>query len=272
MKNQIHNVIFGTLIGAGMILPGVSGSVIAVILGVYDNVIFLINDKEVKLLNKFVKLLPLLIGLIIGITIFGNILLILFENYPFQTMYAFMGLILGEIPVLLDELNKKTGKNLDLKWFFITLIVSLLLTYLPDKLSINNYIASSSVPLYLFIAGFLYISGKIIPGISSSLFLMILGLYDYILNIIANPFSLSFNELIYLIPFIVGILIGFIVLIKFINYLLKNKFHQTYSAIIGFVLGSIFSIYPGIEFSFRGIISILLMIISFIMIVKMSKK
>lgn len=272
MKNHISNIIYGILIGAGMILPGVSGSVIAVILGVYDNVIFLLNDKSLRIFNKFIKLFPLIIGLLLGVTIFGNILLILFENYSFQTMYVFIGLILGEIPVLLREVNKKTGKDINLKWFFITLVLSFLLTYLPEKLSFNNYIAASSAPLYLLIAGFLYISGKIIPGISSSLFLMILGLYDYILNIISNPLSLSFNEIIYLIPFIIGVLVGLIILVKIINYLLKNKFLQTYSSIIGFVLGSVFVIYPGFEFTIRGITSILLMIISFILIVKMSKK
>lgn len=272
MKNQMRNIIYGTLIGSGMILPGVSGSVIAVMLGVYDNVIFLLNDKKVSIFNKVIKLSPLIIGLLIGITIFGNILLILYEKYSFETMYVFMGLILGEIPVLLNEINKKGEKSIDIKWFIVALILSLCLTFLPEKLSLNHYSTTSNAPLYLFIAGFLYISGKIIPGISSSLFLMILGLYDYILNIISNPLSLSLNEIIYLIPFIIGIMIGLIILVKLINYLLKNEFLKTYSAIIGFVLGSVFTIYPGFELSVRCIISIFLMLISFIVIVKMSKK
>ena len=100
----------------------------------------------------------------------------------------------------------------------------------------------------MLLAGFLYISGKIIPGISSSFFLMILGLYDYILNIMSNPFLLTVIDLIRLIPFIIGVIIGFIILIKIINKLLSNYFVKTYSAIIGFILGSIIAIYPGFEF------------------------
>jgi putative membrane protein len=124
----------------------------------------------------------------------------------------------------------------------------------------------------MLIAGFLYIAGKIIPGISSSFFLMILGLYDYILNIMSNPFSLTFIDLIKLIPFIIGIIIGFIVLIKLINKLLSNYFVKTYSSIIGFVLGSIIAIYPGFKFNLEYILSILIMICSFSLVYKISQK
>ncbi|MBO5182880.1 MAG: DUF368 domain-containing protein [Bacilli bacterium] len=271
--SRTRNFLAGILIGIGVVLPGVSGSVIAIMMGVYNDVICLLSDDNIKSFSKIIKLLPLIIGLLIGIIIFGNILLIFYEKFPFEIMYVFIGLILGGVPLLIKELDGKSGNKINLKYFFITLTCSILLIVLPEVLSFNNSeIKNIFNPFYLFIAGFLYISGKIIPGISSSLFLMMLGLYDYILSILANPFILSLNELIKLIPFFIGVIIGLIILIRIINYLLSNYFEKTYSAIIGFVVGSIFAIYPGFVFNIRGLIAFILMIISFKLINKMPKK
>ena len=97
---------------------------------------------------------------------------------------------------------------------------------------------------------------------------MILGLYNYLLTIITNPFSMTIS----FIPFLLGVLIGLYIFIKLINYLLKNHFSKTYSAIIGFVIGSIFAIFPGINFSSECIFSVILMILSYELVNKLSKK
>lgn len=269
--SNLYKLFSGVIIGVGVILPGVSGSVLAILLGIYDKVIYLLNDSKKRLLDKLKYLYPILIGLIIGIMLFGNILLILIQNYEVEVKYLFMGLILGGVPILKQEIEKKENSKINYKYLIITFIISLLLFIIPNFNIINN-IKNSDSFFKMLIAGFLYIAGKIIPGISSSFFLMILGLYDYILNIMSNPFSLTFIDLIKLIPFIIGIIIGFIVLIKLINKLLSNYFVKTYSSIIGFVLGSIIAIYPGFKFNLEYILSILIMICSFSLVYKISQK
>ena len=110
------------------------------------------------------------------------------------------------------------------------------------------------------LAGIFYAIGKIIPGISGASLLMLLGVYKYFLNIIANPFLINGQILISFIPFILSFLISAIIILKLINYLLKNYFRPSYSAIIGFVISSILFIYPG---NFN-LLSIIITLISFL--------
>ena len=267
MNKKIYSLLSGILIGSCMILPGVSGSVVAIILGMYEEIILLLTNKE-KVIGKIKKIFPLLIGISIGIFIFGKILLFLYDKYSYCMMYIFIGLILGSIPTLFNEMKNKNQK-FNISCFFLSLIISIILFLLPKVLNLK--IENNLNFINLFIGGLLYISGKIIPGISSSFFLMILGLYEYILEAIANPFSINLSKLITLIPFILGVIIGLCVFVKLITYLLNNHFSRTYSAIIGFIMGSVIAIYPGFELSQKGIISLILMIISYEIASKLTK-
>lgn len=269
--SKIYSFICGIIIGMGVILPGVSGSVIAIMLGIYDKVIYLLNDINKKPIIKVMELAPIIFGLFLGIMIFGNILLIFVENYEIQIKYLFIGLILGGVPILKKEIDIKNGKGINYTFTFITFLLSLLL-FLLSNLSILSNIDNTNSFFKMLLAGFLYIAGKIIPGISSSFFMMILGLYDYILNIMSNPFSLTIYQLVKLVPFFIGILFGFIILLRLINYLLSNYFSETYSIIIGFVLGSVIAIYPGFKLQFTYIFSVIIMILSFCLTYKISKK
>lgn len=271
---KFRDIFAGILIGAGVVLPGVSGSVIAIMMGVYEPVIQLFSDCKLNIVRKIKKIMPLMVGIMVGIMSVGKFLSILFEQYEVEMKYIFAGLILGGIPALIAEFKKKTENKSKLNYLYLTIafIFSLLLLILPN---IQNYsdISLKNISFFkMLLSGILYISGKIIPGISSSFFLMLLGLYNYMLDFLSNPFSFSLIEYVKFIPFVLGIIIGIIVLVKLINYLFQNHFSKTYSVIVGFVLGSIFSILPKFRFEPNYIISILLMITSFILINKMSKK
>lgn len=267
MNKFFYSFLSGILIGTCMILPGVSGSVVAIMLGVYEEIIFLLNSHESNK-SKITKIFPIAFGILIGVFIFGKILLIFYNKYTFYMMYIFMGLILGSVPVLAREIQEKEEK-INIKIFIISFFISVILFIIPKF--INFEISNNLNFINLFIGGILYISGKIIPGISSSFFLMLLGLYNYLLELITNPFDLTFNKLISIIPFLLGTIIGFIILIKVINYLLNNHFSKTYSGIIGFIIGSILAIYPGIEISIDCILAFILFLISFELVNKLSK-
>lgn len=269
--NKLYEFFSGIVIGAGVVMPGVSGSVLAIMLGIYNKVIFLLNDSKKRFLTKIKNIFPIFIGLLIGIILFGNILQYFYKIYKIQMCYMFIGLILGGLPILNGEITSK-NKKINKKYLFITFIISALLFILPNFFMNINFSKNNTSFFILLIGGFLYISGKIIPGISSSFFLIILGLYDYILQIMANPFSLNIYDYIKIIPFFIGVILGFIILIKFINYLLNYHFANTYSCIIGFVLGSILAIFPGFKLKFIYYISVLISIISFYFTYKMTKK
>ena len=248
------NFIYGLCIGLGFIIPGVSGGVIATILGIYEKIINSILNFKDNIKENSLFLLPIFGGILLSIFLFSNILLYLINNKYFYISYVFMGLILGTIPYLLKEIKRKEDKNIQFLPFFITLIIGLLL-YIID---INNYSNHSTLNiLTIILAGFFYAFGKIVPGISSSALLMLLGLYEYFLNIIANPLHISISTFIYIIIFIISFIISAIIILKVISYLLKYHYRSTYSAIIGFVITSILFLYPG-TFNYLSIIILIL--------------
>lgn len=268
MNKIMYYFLSGILIGTCMILPGISGSIVAIMLGIYEELICLLNNNQ-NILMKIKKIFPMMIGIIIGIFIFGKILFLFYNKYSFYMMYVFIGLILGSVPVLTKEICEK-GENLKYRYLITSFLISIIIFLFPK---IFNFTLSNSDEniIILFLGGILYISGKVIPGISSSFFLMILGLYNYVLTLITNPFNMTLEKIKKIIPFILGALIGLYVFIKLLNYLLTNYFSKTYSVIIGFIIGSIFAIFPGIKFDIEGIISIFLMMLAYQIVKKMAK-
>lgn len=240
----MKNFIAGMFIGLGVVIPGVSGAVIAILFGIYDKIIYIFSDFFHDVKKNIRYLLPIILGIIISIYIFGNLLIFFIEKYEDIFKILFAGLIVGSIPVLLDNINKKETGPFKVKSFIIAFGISLLLNYL--KKFNFDFITNSSISnsLLLLLIGILYVSGKIIPGISSAFFLIIFNLYDYILSILINPFNHCVEEYIRLIPFFMGVFLGFIILMKIINIFLSKYFSFTYSCIIGFVFGSVFSIIP----------------------------
>lgn len=144
----------------------------------------------------------------------------------------------------------------------LTFSFSLYLVALESSLDINTNINSNS---YLILAGCLMSAGIVIPGVSKSVILMLLGIYQIYLSAIAS-LNLSF-----LLPIGIGLLIGGTLFLCLINFLFKFVKSYTYFGIIGFILGSIFVIYPGFTFNIHGIISIFLLIICFIIGLRVSK-
>lgn len=181
-----------------------------------------------------------------GILLFGNILKYVFYAFPIQTKFIFIGLILGSIPSLIKKAcEKQTFKFYYLIYMFIAFGLGIFLVFIEhNSIPINNNNEYS----YFFIAfsGFLMSAGIIIPGISSTLILMLLGIYDaYLISISTLYFPFLF-------PLCVGLIFGCFICMKLIKFLL-DKFHaQTFFAIIGFTLGSIFVLYPGITFDIDG--------------------
>ena len=143
----------------------------------------------------------------------------------------------------------------------LTFSFSLYLVALESSINTRSYINSNS---QLMLAGVLMSAGIVIPGVSKTVILMMLGLYQVYLSAIAS-LNLSI-----LLPMGIGLLIGGILFLCLINFLFKFAKSYTYFGIIGFILGSIFVIYPGFTFDMQGIISIILLVVSFIVGLQLS--
>lgn len=265
-NNILKTLISGVIIGIGFIIPGVSGGILAVLLGVYDKIIYSISNFKEDILKNSGFLFVVMTGVLIGSVLFSNVLIYLLETKEFAIKYIFMGLIIGGLPSLVKEIKSHNKERINMKFLLIALILSVGL-FIIEKSSIIKLDSNNLTVWNLIFAGLFYSSGKIIPGISGAALLMLLGIYEYLLGILANPLALSFNEIISLLPFFVSFVISAILLVKTINYLLKKHYNKTYSAILGFVLGSILFIFPGFTFDLSGLLCLILFALSTIFVV-----
>lgn len=218
----------GIIIGIGKIIPGVSGSMLAISLGVYQNMIDSINCFFVKPVENAKFLSKIGIGILVSIVLFSKIIVKSLNFSYFTTVFFFIGLIIGS----LDDLrNNIEGKN---NYISVIIFVSILLLGL---LNINNTVTITNPffnTLFFLFVGFVDAITMVIPGISGTATLMMLGAYDTIINSLSNLTSLNI-----LIPFFSGVLIGIILTAKLVDYLFKRHKSKTYSAIIGFTLSTI---------------------------------
>lgn len=238
------------IVGIFSILPGVSGSTLAITFNLYDR--FFISIYHMR--KNFGFLIQLIIGVLIGLFIGGQVIINIIELSIIY--YILIGIILSEIP---DLIKKVKGKIM-----YIPLLFSLVFSSLTNILT-SNILINLNINIRMFLGGIFFSFGKIIPGISSSCFLLSLGIYKDIIIIFSNP-KILINT--YYIPFIVGSIIGLLVFVKILNYMISNKYNLFYSMILGFVISSIFLIIPK-SFS---IIGIFLMIIVFILFLRIKVK
>jgi putative membrane protein len=266
MKHLV-NFVAGMFIGTGLILPGVSGAVMAIALGVYDNLIKIFSNIFKDFKNNIIFLVPILLGMAFGTVVFGNVLLYFFETYPVVTKTAFIGLILGSLPIIFNKLKFNNKYKFSYLPFMLALLVGLGLYYLNELFVVSETLetmnGSIDSHIKIFVGGLLYSLGKIVPGVSSSFMLMALGVYEYVLYLISHPLIAINSELMNVLIFTIGFGIGLVSLSKVILFLLNKFTVQTYSAILGFIIGSLFILLPSYTFSLETIISIFIFIITF---------
>ena len=247
------NILKGFIIGIGKIIPGVSGAILAISMGVYDKSIYYINNFKDNKKESIKYLLPLGIGIIISIIFFSKIINYLLDKYYVLTMLFFIGLIIGTIPSITKEINKKD---------YYLVIISFLIFILLSILGINNtYIVNGSIIdiIVFLISGLFEAIGTVVPGVSSTALLMTIGTYKIIISSIANITNIKI-----LVPFIIGTILGLLVVVKIIDYLFKKYRHRVYAVILGLLLSTIMVI---IINTFKYQVSILNIIIGIILMI-----
>lgn len=252
----LKNILYGIIIGIGFIVPGVSGGVIATILGIYEILIYKINHLFEDFKNNILYIIPIILGILISVFSLSKVILYLINNKLEFISYVFIGLILGCVPYLIKEIYIKEKKGISFIPFLLSLLFGIILYFIKVNYSVDSNINSTK----MIISGIIYAIGKIVPGISGAALLILLGVYNYLLNIIANPFLINIKLII---PFIISFLISAIIILKIMEYLLNKHYRVTYSIIIGFIVSSILFIYPNTISIINIIISILSFFISY---------
>lgn len=250
----VSNFFKGIAIGAGAILPGISSGVLCVIFGIYEKLLDSILGFFKNIKKNFKFLLPILLGGIIGVLLFSKILNYLLYAYPAQTKSTFVGLILTTIPSLLKDVNKKHKFRLRyILYLLIALFVGIYTVFLEKNMIVTS--SNEFNYFYLILCGFLMSIGVIVPGVSSTIILMLLGVYSTYLTSVA---SLYFPILI---PMGIGLILGSLFFMKVTKFCLNNFYAQTFYTIIGFTLGSVLVIWPDFTLDLSGLFSFLCMMI-----------
>lgn len=230
MISWIARVLKGMIIALGFILPGVSGGVLAAILGIYERMIrFLAHIKE-NFIENVLYFTPVAIGMVLGIAAFSYPVNLLLDNYKVIVLWGFAGAIIGTIPSLIKESVKESDRDrADTVTFWLSFILSGVFLY-----SLNGMVGTLPANFLSFVlAGALIALGILIPGLSPSNLLLILGLY--------TPMLTGFKRLDLFgtfLPIGIGGALALILFSKAMDYILKHYHSRVYHFIIGIVLSS----------------------------------
>lgn len=245
MKNKIILAIKGFIFGIANIIPGVSGGTMALTMGIYEELISSISHFFEKPKKSIIFLLPFAIGAALSILLMSKLISFSLDKFPFPTTIFFTGLIIGGIPLLTKKIQKEKVKPLNIIFLLITFSVVITMAFMKEGTNVVSLANPTiSTMLVLALVGMVVAATMVIPGVSGSFVLMLLGYYEPIVNTIGNitDFSLLATNLMILAPFGIGVLVGIVLIAKLIEYLFKKHETSTYYAILGFIAASVITL------------------------------
>lgn len=245
----ITNVLKGLWVGSTMTVPGVSGGTMAVVVGIYEDLIRAINGLKKEPKAHIIFLLQFAIGAVAGFLVFAKMITALLENTSTSslTKLFFCGVVVGGIPLLVQksEMEKIEGKHI--VCLVVGAAVVLAMTMLPTGL----FAVGSGVTFWIlqFVAGVIIAIALILPGISVTHILYIMGLYEVVLR---KVYELEFLSLV---PLAIGVFVGTFMTTDLLEKGMNRYPQEVYMAIVGFVAGSLIQLIPrgSVEMPVAGI-------------------
>lgn len=241
---MLKDILAGAIIGISNIVPGISGGTVAVVLGVYEKILSAINGIKSDFKNSVVYLSKIGIGAVLGILMFSKVLTFLLEKYPVQTTYTFVGAIVGSIGVVSKKI---INRNIDAKKIISALlgVIIVMIMFVFGQKTGSTETLDMAMNLKslvnLFAAGFIAAITMILPGVSGSLTLVTLGLYDKLL------YAVHTLNIGMLIPVALGAIVGLLSVSKGIAYIINKHNDMSYSFVLGLILASIYVMISGVS-------------------------
>ena len=248
IKGFFRDILTGICIGVAFIIPGFSGGTVAAILGVYERLVKAVSGIFKEFKKSILTLLPIGIGLILGIGVLLFPIGYFLDRFPLPTVSLFVGLAIGALPTMVGRVKEKTNAS-DIMTLFATLIGVVLLALIPGGTEVNLIGIDLGGYLLLFIVGMVGACALVIPGISGSMLLLILGYYRPLVRLVTDNL-LQFKNLGASILILsvcgAGMVVGFFLVSVVMKFLLDKYPRGTYFAIIGFIIGSLPTVYISI--------------------------
>ena len=253
MREAFKTFIYGALIGIANAIPGVSGGTMAVILKIFDKIMYAVSLKNIKANLKF--LLPLAVGAVCGIFALSNVIVSLMASHEMLLNFCFIGLIIGSLPAIYQRARDTEVKSRNLILCVLAFAFMIFISVMNQSDISNSSLEdmggfSAALCIYLIITVCISTIAMILPGISGSLIMLLFGVYTIVMEAVAD---LNF---LLMLPIGVGVLSGLFIGIKVIKKMLRTHPQALYFIILGLVAGSIFAIFPGFTPNMEGFVSL----------------
>jgi len=233
----------GLILGMITVIPGLSVGTMAVVLNVYDRLIGIITPNIKKIFAAWKFWLPLVLGGVAGLIFFSKVVTILYENFEFPTVWFFIGVIAGSIPLVYSRVKQESSSLPSLPSAICAVIALAVMVVMrifrPEEGTTVYTELTPELFGLLTLGGFLAAIAMIIPGISGAFLLLIAGMYRTVLQ------SVSDLNIPLLVPVIIGALAGLLIGAALVRFLLSKVPRETYGAVLGLVAGSVIVLFPG---------------------------
>ena len=266
---KIIEILKGSIMGIANVVPGLSGGTIAVAIGIYEKLIGALADIIKHPIKVIKEVWPVFLGILLGIVFSALGITYLLENYEVPSTMLFVGFILGSLPIVIKEVENKKVKPRYIGAFIVMMLIVISLPLLTI-FGISST-ASSMNPILMIIIGIVAAATMIVPGVSGSMVLMTIGYYDKIMGKVSDciitlkdlNMSALFSNVLVLIPFGVGVILGVILMSKIMKWLM-NKFKTTTNwAILGLIAASPFAIIVKIDIAGASVAQLIVSVITF---------
>lgn len=258
IENNMSNFLKSIIVGLGGVAPGLSGSVLLIIFGLYQQTLDALGTLFINFKQKIRFLLPIVSGMFVGVLLFSKVIDFFLNHYEMPTRFCFLGLILGTVPLFYKEVKKEGFSN---KYYLVIIFSVILGTWL---FALNpNAFSQISNPnlLQCIILGIAVAATAIVPGVDPAVLLSSLGYYEIYVSSLAN-FDLKV-----LLPMLIGLAIGAIL----ISYLMSLLFRKIYTLTFSIIFGVFLSMIPNmlnescvLGVNLTSMVSIIVMIIGFL--------
>lgn len=255
MKGFLYRILCGFCLGISIFAPGISGSIMAIIMGIYDKIIDITSNPFKNLKQNIKFLFPMGIGAVISLILFVFVFSYLFETYEKAVYMLFIGLIAGNLPMIYKEARKS-----EFKWYYllgaiIAVVIAFVIGVMSENVSSAEGVSVSSNLVYLAVCGAVGGFASLIPGMSISMILIVMGVYDTLIN--------SAKSLDVAVIAVVGVafVLAMVISSRFIKFIFEKFNGLAHFMVLGFLVGSIGGIFCSLPSDGSTVAGIIMLVI-----------
>jgi len=256
---MISNALKGVFIGIALVIPGLSASTFAVVTGLYDKIISAVNNIRKQFKKSLLFLLPIGIGVAVGILASAGAILRIMYAFPLQSYGFFIGLVIGSVPTIYGKIKPGVGKKPNYAFAIVSFVAIAFLAFIVPTDDVVSIYAIEGIGdfITIFTAGLIACFLLAVPGVSGSLIIILLGQYGTVYGAVSNfsevilmlirrqegALDLGLDSGFIILAFAAGAIIGLLAAAKIIGYLIERFEVKVYFAVMGLVLGAVVTLF-----------------------------